>query len=623
MQNFTSEETSIHGLLEAQMNMIQQVMALNCTIAQRATSDKLLAIASTARSASNSPRRKGLPQLKPVEGVSSQLAEPLLSTQRSSQPQTSARTSCCDSARQTSAFNFNVDETMVAGLTSPTFGQGAQSTQGSRRMDVSSMIDARIRQMPEESLFRSRAKDFRARCRVAASRLLPPPRKMSRQAEEPELEEPKAIDNGSSGSPSENSDQEQYLFHKPDDLRKHITEMFKGDEVHYDVEELYHETGICQSIVRSNSFKNFTFVMIIFSTLWIAIDTDYNTASVLCNAPLRYQIADNFICGFFFFELVARFCAFRQKCDAFSDWAFLLDFVLVFSMMLDTWVLVALYLTMGEQWGSRGNSNMVQAFRALRLLRIMRALRMSRVFRSLPELMVLVSGMVMAIRSVVTTLMMLLLVTYTFAIVLTTLFSGTVELEEKFGSVIVSTNYLLLQVLCGWDAGTFQTLIELGSVPGYALLMVYLLLGSLTIMNMLVGILVDVVGTAASEQDEEVMLKELKQDIAAIVSMTDKDGDNTVTQSEFNQMIHNPKAIQRLSHGGVNVYALADFAKFFFRDCAEMTLEEFVDAILKFRGSAQASGKDLVDLRVHVSQELARLASQAQGPGGAGSTAGP
>lgn len=236
---------------------------------------------------------------------------------------------------------------------------------------------------------------------------------------------------------------------------------------------------------------------------------------------------------------------------------------------------------------------------------------MNRLFRSVPELMVFVQGMTMAVRSVCTTLLMLVLVTYTFAIIFTQLYSDSPGFSDKFGTVLVSTNYLLLAVLAGWSPDDFTGLLQKGFYVGYLLLLCYLLIGSLTIMNMLVGILVEVVQTCASTQDEESALKELKQDIAAIVALTDRDGDNTVTAFEFHSMLRNPDAIQKLYHGGVNVLALADFADFFFRDTDEMNLEEFVDAILQFRGSREASGKDVVDLRVHMSQELARLAQAA------------
>eukprot|EP00931_Biecheleriopsis_adriatica_P031561 TRINITY_DN18490_c0_g2_i1.p1 TRINITY_DN18490_c0_g2~~TRINITY_DN18490_c0_g2_i1.p1 ORF type:complete len:651 (-),score=121.77 TRINITY_DN18490_c0_g2_i1:55-1965(-) len=603
-------DVSLQQMLEEQMDLLQRALAFNQAIASKAASDRLLALASSAREASNSPQRRAdqfrqtLPEqhvakaslpVKAVQESENLLTEPLLSSAGPAGPMPS-----CSPLRSPT---FGTDRTCPDGGHELEAGTQKQKLPFSKEAIMRALHDHLWHYQHNGSL-RMRAHGIRSRCRTAASRLV---RTEKEVTEAPTLEEAASVDiveepkhqNRVLTPPQENPHDENAA------LKNSIKFMLKAEG--YDVEDFYKATGRCQQIARSSLFKSTTFAMVILSTIWLAVDTDYNKASILCNASLIFQIADNFICVYFLVELLVRFMAFRCAKDAFNDTAFNLDLFLVLSMITDTWLIVLLYLFSGDRQMYGGSPRILQSLRIIRLIRITRALRMSRLFRAVPELLVLVNGMVLAIRSVLTTLGMLVLVTYTFAIVMTQLFSDIKELEGKFDTVPVSTNFLLLQVLCGWDSATFQTLLQVGSGSGYVLLMLYLLVASLTIMNMLVGILVDVVGNCANEQDEENQLKELKQNIADLISLTDSDGDNTVTHEEFFNMLRDRGAVQKLYKGGVNVHALADFANFFFRDCDEMAVDEFVEAVLQFRGASQATGKDLVDLKVHMSHELARL----------------
>merc|ERR1712232_989952 len=107
-------------------------------------------------------------------------------------------------------------------------------------------------------------------------------------------------------------------------------------------------------------------------------------------------------------------------------------------------------------------------------------------------------------------------------------------------------------------------------------------------MNMLVGVLVEVVASASAAVHEHQAIKLLKQQIYEIVMSTDEDCDGTVTKEEFAMMIRNREGMQRLHDAGVNVLALVDFAEFIFRDSPELTLNDFVSTVTQFRGSRDA-----------------------------------
>lgn len=249
---------------------------------------------------------------------------------------------------------------------------------------------------------------------------------------------------------------------------------------------------------------------------------------------------------------------------------------------------------------------MASTFRIFRILRLTRVLRMSRVFRFVPELMILLSGMLFAIRSVCTALMLLLLMSYTFALLLTQLLAHTDAGGGHFNHVIGSINYLLLCVICGWDVG-FVTGLMTDSVVSYFLILLFILMGNLTLMNMLIGILVDVVGCQSHLAKEDQATKALKKQIEDIIDEVDEDSDGTVTADEFGHMLNDADAVMKLHAAGVNVPALVDFSDFVFRDIKSMSLDDFVRMILQFRGEASASVQDIMNLRVGLYSELARL----------------
>ncbi|CAJ1357249.1 unnamed protein product, partial [Effrenium voratum] len=432
-----------------------------------------------------------------------------------------------------------------------------------------------------ESL-RHHALQFGSRCRRAATRL--------------------AIE-GSGSTPISRT------YHRPVLAKpKDVKDLAKGvvDSINrqaQDPEKLYSESGRWQAIARSTCFKSLTLIMVFVSTAWIAVDTDYNTEN--SKQAYLFVAMDNIICAYFFFEITVRWMAYSVRLTALSDVSFLFDLFLAVSMSLETWGGPIFTLVTGRQRQDSGHG-ITPALRGLRLIRITRAFRMSRLFRSVPELMILVQGMFQGVRSVLTTLVLLLLVTYTFAVAMTQLLQGKNIGEGKFDNVPTATNFLLMQTLCGFDANYITGMLHEDAVS-FFILLTYQLLGSLTLMNMLTGVMVDVVGTTAQLEQEEQSLRTLKRDIADVVTLTDENQDRTVTAVEFTHMIQNPIAVKKLYEGGVNVLALVDYADFVFRDTAELSLEDFVETVLQFRGQSPATVKDVVDLRVMVTKEMARL----------------
>merc|ERR1719262_2019509 len=83
-------------------------------------------------------------------------------------------------------------------------------------------------------------------------------------------------------------------------------------------------------------------------------------------------------------------------------------------MVLETWLMTLVVLFfLGDTNGSGGNASLL---RVARLLRLTRMARMARLLRAMPELLILIKGMVAALRSVFFTLGLLFVMLYIFGI---------------------------------------------------------------------------------------------------------------------------------------------------------------------------------------------------------------
>lgn len=111
-------------------------------------------------------------------------------------------------------------------------------------------------------------------------------------------------------------------------------------------------------------------------------------------------------------------------------------------------------------------------------------------------------GMVAAVRSVALTLILLLVITYVFAIAFKSFTEGTTLHADYFNTVPKACLSLLLHGALPDHASFFDEVFAIDGALGM-LVLVFIFTASLTVLNLLVGVLVEVVGVvAAAEKDE-------------------------------------------------------------------------------------------------------------------------
>jgi hypothetical protein len=369
----------------------------------------------------------------------------------------------------------------------------------------------------------------------------------------------------------------------------------------YDVSELYWTAGHFQRLARAQSFEIFTLGVICINALWLAIDTDMNTATDLADTPFYFKVVDNAFCFFFVFEWGVRFGAFRRKWQSFTDAWFLFDTLLALLMIFETWVLVLVIWMMGPS----SSAIDVGFLRLLRLMRLARTGRVAKVLRAMPEMLIMIKGIYAATRSVFFTLILLILLVYVYSITFRQL---TVGLDWEYADFYFPTVPKSMMSLL-WD----------GVLPDNAPMMYHLckdhwglgllhgsfiLVSSLTVLNMLVGVLCEVVSTVATVEREELAAEHVKSHLLSVLLSNDEDGNQLVSRHEFQEVLLQQQTRNLLVGCGVDIIGLLELTEYIFRESEEITFGEFFSLVLQLRGSNTCTVKDIVDTRKFFHTEL-------------------
>lgn len=375
----------------------------------------------------------------------------------------------------------------------------------------------------------------------------------------------------------------------------------------YNVKDFYKREGPAQSIAKSEWFEYLTLFMIACNTLWIAFDTDLNGGKTLVDTDAVWQIGEHLFCIFFLVEWSIRFMAFRNKKDTFQDGWFVFDTILLVMMIIETWVLSMLWLLL-EGTTVEGSGLDTSILRLFRLIKLIRMTRLIRLLREMQELVILAKGLIAAWKPVFFTLLLTFVTVYIFAIAFRQLTDGTELGEQYFDGIPSSIVTLLLE-------GTLPDLAILVRQCGQqhvllaGLMMIFILLTTLTLMNMLVGVLVEVVNNVSVVEKEQMLVSQVRSQMTRFFEnyTIDKDGNSCLSKEEFGNFLVIPEVATFLQSVGVDVVGLVEFIELIFADEDELLFCQVLELILELRGSNKATVKDVVNLRKYMSQEIQKL----------------
>jgi len=360
----------------------------------------------------------------------------------------------------------------------------------------------------------------------------------------------------------------------------------------------YAEIGRYQQIARAQWFEKLTIAVILLNLVWIGCDME------LLTQHWAYSLVDNAFIIFFLVELYIRFRAYHRKMHVFRHFSFLFDAFLVLIMVLESWAVV-IYLAMiqydEKNDGPRNNASF------LRLLRLVRLSRLIRTARAFPELMTMIHGLLKGFRTVCVTMAILGGTTYVFALVFQQLTQNTQVGEKHFGSLWQAFYTLMIVTLLPDNAPLMTEL--LGEAWLLALLfLIFVFVGALTIMNMLLGVLCDVVRDVAATDKERCELELMTKKIQQILKTVNRDENGFVTKALFWEILADVQTVRCLKHLGVDIVALSEDADsvFEYAQDVKLSVDDFVERLGRFRSNHTATNRSLAGLRkmVRSQQEM-------------------
>lgn len=357
------------------------------------------------------------------------------------------------------------------------------------------------------------------------------------------------------------------------------------------VTDLYHTTGIAQKIASSIWFEYLTFLMIFLNAIWIAIDVDLNTSPILFEAHPVFQVGENVFCIYFCWELLTRFGAFKIKRTCLKDRWFIFDFVLVFLMVLETWVITLVFLAAGMR-GSSSLSNL-SLLRLFRLVKILRVTRMARLMRGLPELFILLKGLRAASRSVALFWVLWWILIYVYALIFRLVSDGP---TVYFNSMPQAMNSLLLDAILPNHAHYVRAVTE-ENIVFWILILSFIAVAYVLLMNMLVGVLVEVVQAIAVTEKDGIAVVSLATDLRSIMYVNSINIETGLNKECIEHLVGLAEFATVVEEAGADVHTVADMLHSMFEDQSDedgkISFEDFVEAILSLRGANPVKVKDV------------------------------
>jgi hypothetical protein len=288
---------------------------------------------------------------------------------------------------------------------------------------------------------------------------------------------------------------------------------------------------------------------------------------------------------------------------------FMFDSLLVVMMIFETWVFTMITVVGGGEGGSPLpiDTSILRLFRLLRLSRLMRMLR------SLPELMILIKGMVKGMVTCGYVMALLIIALYVFGIAITQMAVDTPSGDALFHSVEETMYRLMVHATFLDNLAEFCDNVKADSYLVLVLVLIFIGLSALCILNMLIGVLCDVIQSVATCEREEMRQEKVKELMKDVVRDLDEDMNGMVSQKEFKGLINKPIVLRVLDEVGVDPYTLLEFADMMFvkdGEFQELEFDDFSTMVLELRQSNGATVKDVMTLWRQMSPKIAGLQNQ-------------
>jgi len=310
--------------------------------------------------------------------------------------------------------------------------------------------------------------------------------------------------------------------------------------------------------------------------------------------------ASNFFCIFFTFEWLVRLFAFDRKRDALQDGWFRFDMFLVFTMILDTWIIMT-----AQKFQSGGNQISIPV-QPLRMVRLAKLSRMARLMKVFPELVTMFKGLLGSFRAISSAGILVGLMVYIWAILLHTLLKHEDERNKRwseeydvdFSTIPLCMWALLAQGTLMMD-NSARVMTELlfadksSVVIAGIFFLIHMILSALLILQMLIGVMCDVVARVGADQRDALAIGILKQELLELITKfsTEK---GKISQPDLLKVMRTPSSVAVLKKLNINRLFLMELQKLLFPKLdSTVSIKAVMALMLQCRGDNTATVESL------------------------------
>lgn len=354
----------------------------------------------------------------------------------------------------------------------------------------------------------------------------------------------------------------------------------------YDVRNYYHSQGVAQAMAKSNIFTNLTLLVISINAVYLGFDSDYNEASSLNEADLHFIAFENFFCVFFTLELLVRFCAFKEKRSCLDDGWFKFDSFLLLVIWIETWIVpLTIMLSGGISFAFTSGP--------LRLLRLLRLARLMRIIRAFPELITMIQGMIAATRAVASAMLLLVIAIYAWGITMHSFLKNDENAVYLYwGTVPRCMMTLMGNGALGDSIGTVMRGIAT-NVPALTAFICFVIFSALTILNMLVGVMCEVVAEVAKAEKDVNALWQLKSTLLVMLKRIDSDGNGNISKVELLTLLEDEHALAVMQDLRINAGHFLDMLEMYYQACDGLSIPCIMQLLLDNQGWRPTTVQDL------------------------------
>lgn len=362
-------------------------------------------------------------------------------------------------------------------------------------------------------------------------------------------------------------------------------------------------------LVHCSQFEVFFAVLIVTNSVLIGIEADVLARSRQEQAPRVFFVLGSIYNLIFFLELMLRMLAEGKRYLECEKWLWnSLDVLIVLGSVLEM-SLEAVTLAAQSSGKDVHNISNMRIVRLIRLTRLLRAFRLPRIIRFISALRTLVYSIAVTLKSLMWAMLLLLLITYVFAIVFAqAVNSYLVRLEEAgtplsetdhmlehfWGNLIISMTSLFKSISGGID--WHEAVGPLGAVSfvWQVWFYVFICFTYFAVLNVVTGVFCNsAIETAQNDPDMmSIALLEARRkymrSIQKVFSTMDLDKNGSISIQEFEHHIQQESAQAYLAAMDIDVNDAWMLFKLLDTDGTNVIeFDEFVDGCLRLRGTAK------------------------------------